>query len=200
MASTSSDDGKVKSPGIWILALGLASMVLGVFTALPGLIWCRRLRPFDRLTRFGYYLCWLSITVGATVVFFLIFMKGGLVVDWTLQAAVYLFVFAVWVALAAWLFPAPAPSIKAALLISLAGSLCVAPSVVAGEWGVRIWPAGFGLGWWLFFDGRYSGQAGMLPLFRGNDLAFWYAAFIGLLSTYPAFLAVYWPRGEAGAH
>ena len=54
-----------------LLALGILSMLLGPFTAIPGLLLSRRFRPFTPTALVGYILCWfgLAMTVAVTTLF-----------------------------------------------------------------------------------------------------------------------------------
>ena len=49
--------------GIGLLTLGVLSMFLGPFTAVPGLLFSRRFRPFSNTAFIGYFLCWLFLSL-----------------------------------------------------------------------------------------------------------------------------------------
>ena len=63
---------KPSPSGVGLLALGILSLVLGPFTAIPGLLLSRRFRPFSPAALAGYFLCWfgLALTVLSVVFWF----------------------------------------------------------------------------------------------------------------------------------
>ena len=53
--------------GAGLLVLGVLSLLLGPFTAVPGLILSKRFRPFTPSAAVGYFLCWLMVGVTCLV-------------------------------------------------------------------------------------------------------------------------------------
>lgn len=50
-----------------LLALGILSLLLGPFTAIPGLHLSRRFRPFTATAMVGYFLCWFGLAMTIVV-------------------------------------------------------------------------------------------------------------------------------------
>jgi len=193
MTLKSTNIGMLKSPGAGMVALGLASLFLGVFTAVPALVWSRRLRPFDRATRVGYCICLLALTSYSAAALLLYFLGAGFLLDWQYQVAAFVVCAAIWLALAAKLISRPAPSIFAAILISLSGSLLTAPALLIGSWGVKVLPTAAGIAWFAF--GRTDASTAQGLVYQMDAVAWLYAS-LPTVGAFLGFLAVYWPGKE----
>ena len=62
-----------KPSGAGLLALGLLSLFLGPFTAIPGIVFSRHFRPFTPTAKVGYFLCWLLLAFYALALLGFIF-------------------------------------------------------------------------------------------------------------------------------
>jgi len=63
MNTQTSTSAPTKPNGAGLLVLGLLSLFLGPFTAIPGLLLSKRFRPFTATASVGYFLCWLFLVL-----------------------------------------------------------------------------------------------------------------------------------------
>jgi len=170
-----------KRPERGMIVLGLLSaLLLGPLAGVPGLIWSRRLHPFSRSIRIGYFLCWYGC-VGPMWLVYLAQFLGQLRQDagW-IQLALMLFFSCFWVAICRKFLVGPARSKRGAFLIAFCGTLFVGGVIV---------PAGFGS---LVLPMLLA-----IPLYiKLLPIPWWLVAWAFLLPTifvFPPHLAVYWP-------
>jgi hypothetical protein len=62
--------------GAALLILGLLSFGFGPLTAIPGLLFSRKFRPFSGTATIGYFLCWLMLVISVACILLYVFAKG----------------------------------------------------------------------------------------------------------------------------
>ena len=170
-----------------LLLLGIASLFLDIYAALPALIWARWLGPFDKAGRIGYGLCWFSITAWVAVVLFYSDARGT---NWFLAFAkggygLYLISVLAWFVIKSKFVERPARSVMRALLTAICGTLLLCP--------IPIWTGSFVAPLLLALFAMKD-----LPLRwpGGEVFPFWGAILQMIFMVMLAFLVAYWPARQ----
>jgi len=172
--------------GICLVMVGGGAFFAGAWLAVPGLIWSRWLRPFDRTAQAGYYLCWIALTTGP-VLYELGFVQSHDVGQWWLaQLAAYGICAGIWLLVRKKFVNRPASSIARAVLIAICGTLLTAPTFLPMSTTLPL----------------VAGIAAMIPLSNqsaGAAWALWTILLLEACRVFPAYLAVYWPAQKTGS-
>jgi hypothetical protein len=180
--------GQGRYAGLWLIFISLLAWVsyfgLGTIAVIGGLVWSRRLRPFSKAARIGYWLCWLDLTLFTAISMTVAFTQLGMSNHWEYQIAAYVLSAAIWLPICVKLIPRPARSIGQALLVSLGGMLFLGPALVPTGLVAYMMPTIAGIPWAIFVEQQYDIGGPWLRVLMVLGTGFW---------VFPAYLAVYWP-------
>jgi len=185
----------------WLVLIGVGAVLLigvplaswsGGLLALAGLLWSRWFRPFGRAGFIGYVLCWLSITFVPLALFVYERQSRYFHVEGLWELGIYLLCAGIWLVFCRKFISQPSRTVGRAFLVGLAGSLFLAPGVMAAGQVVLMLPVIACI--LLNAAGWLMGGAVLPPLI----------ALLGAAMALPVLLghlAVYWPsRSGSGGY
>ena len=176
--------------GKWLLVLGLGALYLGIFLALPGLIWSRRLRPFDKWARAGYWLCWIALVALPVVSFYWVFLSGVRTIDpqgATAQLGSFVICAAIWLSICWKYIARPCRTVGGALLTAFCGTLLLGPLIVPSMVPTAF-PLIVGLPLTIQTEWLTRGETAMF-----TPVWLYASSLLLAFQVFPAYLAVYWP-------